>query len=187
MKTAKYIKGNITPYFLSYTEKQAQTVYDFKTMLPLFVGNLDDEPITLEEMKRYLNNNHPVVSTEDPSNKQPTVMFKLAINVDGETFPVVLADLQIMGRTNTPEQVKAWSVFSPNPKAIAVIRWKINDYKEEREERLERIELANETYREEARLDALLEQTELEQAQNRPKRKPVPLLWGEDFATAVSA
>jgi len=186
MKTAKYIKGNITPYFLSYTEKQAQTVYDFKTMLPLFIGNIADEPITVEEMKIYLNNNHPVISTEEPSNKQPTVMFKLAINVDGETFPVVLADWQVMGRPNQVEQIECWSVFSPNEKAIAVIRWKISDYKRQREERLYELSMLAEKDEEDRRIcDVIIEISEKADAEKKAKWGKVPLLWRNDFFTAM--
>lgn len=185
METAKYIKGNITPAWLNYTEKQSETVYDFKTMIPLFVGNIADEPITVDEMTRMLNMK-PVISTDEPSNKQPTVMFKLAINVDGETFPALLADWQIMGRPNTPEQVEAWSVFSPNPKAIAVICWKIEDFKRKRLEMLASIEEANEARKENRRLENELTAIQIEQARNRTT-KPVPLLWGDDFCTAISA
>ena len=185
MATARYIKGNITPAWLSYTDKQTQTVYDFKTMLPLFVGNIADEPITVDAMIRILKMK-PVISDKEPSNKQPTVMFKLAINVDGETFPALLADWQIMGRTNHPDQVEAWSVFSPNPKAIAVIRWKIEDFKRKRLEMLERIEERNEAIKQERLIDELYEDALIEQAGKRTA-KVVPLLWGDDFDTAVSA
>ena len=185
MEKAKYIKGNITPAWLSYTENQTQTVYDFKTMLPLFVGNIADEPITVDAMIRILKMK-PVISAEEPSNKQPTVMFKLAINVDGETFPALLADWQIMGRTNTPDQVEAWSVFSTNPKAIAVIRWKIEYFKRKRSEMLERIEERNEAIKQERLIDELHEDALIEQAGKRTA-KVVPSLWGDDFDTAVSA
>ena len=154
-----YIKGNILHHS---TAGASKALYEPQAMLP-FVGRieeLDAYNLSMEDMARYLN-----IESVDG-------VFKLWIHVDNEGFPAVLTE--------------RWNVCSPNPKAIAVIRWKIEDFKRRRLEMLERIEERNEAIKQERLIYELYEDALIEQAGNRTA-KVVPLLWGDDFDTAVSA
>ena len=154
-----YIKGNILHHS---TAGASKALYEPQAMLP-FVGRieeLDAYNLSMEDMARYLN--------IKPDGK----VFKLWIHVDGEGFPAVLTE--------------RWNVCSTNPKAIAVIRWKIEDFKRRRLEMLERIEERNEAIKQERLIYELHEDALIEHASKRTQ-KTVPLLWGDDFDTAVSA
>ena len=183
MIATDFVKPNIMPYWLAYKEAEAKTI--FQSLVPYFVGNLDNEPITIEKMKLILNSHHPVISNEDPSNKQPTVMFKLSITRGDKQYPVLLTDWQVMGRPNNPSDAMYWSVFSENKEALWVIKWKIQEYERQRLERLRKIEENNQEKKQEIYWDELYENALIERHENRPKRKPVPSLWGDDFITAV--
>jgi hypothetical protein len=183
---SQFIKGAVLPYWISYSDAMAEQVYSIKELLPLFVGNIDDEPITLEQMKIYLNIHQPEIS-KNVANGIPTICFKLALNLDGDIFPALLCDWQVVGRPNKPDEVLYWSVFSPKKEAISILRWKIENYKSERLERLQRIALKEEESREEAELNAIVRKEEAEALElRRLNPKPLlPALWGNYFDEAV--
>lgn len=180
---ADFIKPNVIPYWLSYKEKEADTI--FKRLVPYFVGNLDKDLITIEQMKLILNNHHPVVNNQEPNNNEPTVMFKLSVTRGDKQYPVLLTDWQVLGKPNKPTDAMYWSVFSEDKEALWVLKWKIEDYKQKRLERLRKIEKDNQNREQERYYDELYENALIEQHENRPKRNPMPLLWGNDFDTVM--
>jgi hypothetical protein len=129
------VSGNIMPEWIAQEEDERF----ISKLLPYFVGNLDDEPISIEQMKQYVNCHHPIIN-DNPKTGIPTVMFKLAVNFNGATHLALLTDWQVCGSPNQkPEDVQYWSVFSKEPEVIKVFRWMIDYYKKNPKHTIERL------------------------------------------------
>lgn len=160
-----------TGYFVPEWIAQSENPNFIQELLPYFVGNLDEIPITVGQMKNYANCSHPIIN-DTPTTGNPTVFFKLFVKVDGKLSPVLLTDWQVCGKPNRVEEVRYWSVFSPEQKAIGVLKWVIDTHIRELEEKKERIAVKESCEKQDYKARVLLEQVEAEALQERRQLPP---------------